>query len=65
MDVGAYDDCMSSLKYAGRIQASSNEGVRLGVGSTPSFVIGGRLYPGLIPYDRMRALVDSLSAAAP
>ncbi|HEX9892594.1 MAG TPA: thioredoxin domain-containing protein [Gemmatimonadales bacterium] len=63
MDVSAYDECMNSLKYAGRIQASANEGVRLGVGSTPTFVIGGRLYPGLIPYDRLRALVDSLSAS--
>lgn len=62
MDVSAYDACMNSLKYAGRIQASSAEGVRLGVGSTPTFIIGGRLYPGIIPYDRLRAIVDSLSA---
>lgn len=62
MDVSAYDACMNSLKYAGRIQASSAEGIRLGVGSTPTFIIGGRLYPGIIPYDRLRAIVDSLSA---
>jgi protein-disulfide isomerase len=63
MDVSAYDTCMNSLKYAGRIQAASNEGVRLGVGSTPTFIIGGRLYPGIVPYDRLRAIVDSLSAS--
>ena len=62
MDVSAYDECMNSLKYAGRIQAASAEGIRLGVGSTPTFIIGGRLYPGIIPYDRLRAIVDSLSA---
>lgn len=62
LDLSAYDACMSSLKYAGRIQASADEGVRAGVGSTPSFVIGGRIYPGVLPYDRIRALVDSLSA---
>lgn len=62
LDLAAYDDCMKSLKYAGRIQASAAEGVRAGVGSTPTFVIGGRLYPGLLPYDRIRKLVDSLSA---
>lgn len=65
LDPGAYDECMKSLKYAGRIQASAAEGVRVGVGSTPSFVIGGRLYPGLLPYDRIRKLVDSLSATNP
>ena len=61
MDVAKYDACMSSLKYAGRIQASSDEGLRLGVNSTPSFIIGGRLYAGVQPYDRLRALVDSLA----
>lgn len=61
LDLGSYDECMSSLRYAGRIQASLEEGIRLGVNSTPSFLIGGRLYPGVLPYDRIKALVDSLS----
>ena len=64
MDVAKYDACMTSLKFAGRIQASSDEGIRLGVNSTPSFVIAGRLYAGVQPYDRLRALVDSLAPVA-
>lgn len=65
MDVGQYDACMQSLKYAGRIQASLDEGIRLGVNSTPSFRIGDRLYAGVQPYDKLKALVDSLIAATP
>ena len=42
---------------------SADEGVRAGVGSTPSFVIGGRIYPGVLPYDKIKGLVDSLSPA--
>jgi protein-disulfide isomerase len=61
MDLAKYDDCMTSLRYAGRIQASADEGIRLGVGSTPSFIIAGRIYAGVQPYDRLRALVDSLA----
>lgn len=61
LDLGSYDECMSSLRYAGRLQASLEEGLRLGVNSTPSFVIGGQLYVGVLPYDRIKALVDSLS----
>lgn len=61
LDLGSYDECMASLRYAGRIQASLDAGLRMGVNSTPSFLIGGRLYPGVLPYDRIRALVDSLS----
>jgi protein-disulfide isomerase len=63
LDAGAWDACMSSLKFAGRIQGSADEGLRSGVGSTPSFVIGGKIYAGVLPYDRIKALVDSLSPA--
>lgn len=63
MDPAAWDACMSSLKYAGRIQASADEGLRVGVGSTPSFVIAGHMYQGVMAYDKIKALVDSLSPA--
>lgn len=63
LDGSAWDQCMKDLKFAGRIQASADEGLRSGVGSTPSFVIGGRIYAGVLPYDRIKKLVDSLSPA--
>lgn len=65
LDLDEYDACMESAKYAGRIQASLEEGTALGVNSTPTFLIGGRLYPGRLPYDAIRELVDSLAAAQP
>jgi protein-disulfide isomerase len=65
----AYDDCMSSAKYAGRIEASLQEGQKLGVPSTPSLVIGNKLYPGSQSSDSIRAWVQALipapSAPAP
>jgi protein-disulfide isomerase len=64
LDMGAWNACMSSAKYAGRIQASYNEGARLGVNSTPSFVINGRIYNS-VNADMIVKLVDSLVAAAP
>ena len=63
-DVTAYDACMKSAKYAGRIQASYDEGIRAGVSSTPSFVIGGKLYEGVQMSDAIKKVVDSLAAAA-
>lgn len=60
LDVGAYDECMKSAKYAGRIQASVEEGSKIGVNGTPNFVIGGRLYPYTMPSDTIRALVIGL-----
>lgn len=65
LDVKAYDECMMSAKYAGRIQASYDEGVRVGVNATPTFLIGDRLYGGLSNSDALKALVDSLTPATP
>ncbi len=62
LDTGVWMDCMKSAKYAGRIQASLEEGGRLGIQSTPSFLIGGRIYAGMNSDDMVR-LVDSLILA--
>jgi protein-disulfide isomerase len=65
LDLSAYDACMQGAKYAGRIQASYDEGMKVGVGSTPSFVIAGRLMAGNLPYDALKQIVDSIAPAAP
>jgi protein-disulfide isomerase len=63
VDLGKYDECMQSAKHAGRIQASYDEALKVGVSSTPSFVIGNRVYAGALPYDDMKKLIDSLAGA--
>ena len=62
LDVGRYDECMQSAKFAGRIQASVDEGKKLGVNGTPTFLIGGRLYPwsSALGSDSIRVLVRAL-----
>ncbi len=61
LDLGRYDSCMKSGKYAGRIQASYNEGVQVGVSSTPTLLIGNRLYRGRLDSDAIIKMVDSLA----
>ena len=63
VDLGQYEACMEEGRYRGRIQASMEGGVALGVNSTPSFIIGNRVYLG-ISYDQIKAIVDSLTAVA-
>lgn len=60
-DVDRYNDCMRSGRYRARIQASLEEGLSVGVGSTPTLIIGNLRIASSIPYDRLKALVDSLS----
>jgi protein-disulfide isomerase len=64
LDLKRYDDCMASHKYAGRIQASYEEGTRLGVSSTPTLLVGNLLYQGRLDSDAIRRLVDSLAPLA-
>jgi protein-disulfide isomerase len=61
LDLGRYDACMKAGKYAGRIQASLNEGAQLGVSSTPTLLVSGRLYRGRFDSDAITKLVDSLA----
>ncbi len=59
LDIGRWETCYDSKKYRRRISANLADGLRRGVNSTPSFVIGNKLYPGSMSYDEMKAIVDS------
>lgn len=61
VDLGRYDACMKSGKYAGRIQASYEEGTKLGVHLTPTLLVRGSLYQGRFDSDAIEKLVDSLT----
>jgi protein-disulfide isomerase len=61
VDLRRYDECMKSGKYAGRIQASLDEGMKLGVNSTPTLLVRGSLYQGRFDSDAIEKLVDSLT----
>lgn len=64
LDLARYDECMESARYSARIEASVREGERLGVNSTPTFIVGNRRYPGFMAYDALRALIDSVAGTA-
>ncbi|MDX2193389.1 MAG: thioredoxin domain-containing protein [Gemmatimonadales bacterium] len=64
LDRAKYDACMQSTRHAGRIQASLNEGMAAGVSSTPTFLIGGRLFAGILAADRLKQIADSIAPVA-
>jgi len=61
LDLDKYDACMDSQRYAGRIQASVQEGEARGVKGTPTFYVNGRPYEGRSTSDDFKALADSLT----
>jgi protein-disulfide isomerase len=61
LDVGAFRSCVSSQKFAARIQDNRAEGVRRGVTGTPTFILGKRTFHG-VTFEQFKAIVDSAVA---
>jgi protein-disulfide isomerase len=64
LDVSRYEQCMSAQKYLANIQAHRRAAERYQIRSTPSFVIGGKVYAGSLPYDEFKKYVDQARASA-
>ena len=60
LDVAKWEGCFDARKYQKRIAANLADGLRRGVGSTPTFIIGNKMYPGVRNYDELKKLVDSV-----
>jgi len=68
----AFAACVAASKYDAEIQAEITEGTKLGVGGTPTFVIGlttptaveGPMVVGALPYPQFDAKLKALLAAA-
>ncbi|MFN2638310.1 MAG: DsbA family protein, partial [Gemmatimonadaceae bacterium] len=64
LDVSKWESCFDARRYQKRISANLADGLRQGVNSTPSFVIGHKLYRGMRSYDDLKAIVDSVAKTA-
>ena len=58
LDAAAFDTCLDTAKYAGRVQEQLDAGTSLGVASTPTVFINGRLVSGAQPYDVFAKIID-------
>ncbi len=47
-----------------RLASVEKDGIKLGVKSTPTFIINGKLYVGGRPFDQMKAIFDPILAEA-
>ena len=64
LTVVVWEECYDLRRHQGRFRANQAEGERRRVGSTPTFIIGEKMYPGAVPYDLLKAVVDSAVAAS-
>lgn len=65
LDQERFDSCVSEQRAWPQVLADKALGDSIGVGSTPTFVINGRVLADNPTYDALRRIVDSLAPAAP
>lgn len=65
IDRNTFDQCLTSGKYKEAWKVSQDEGNRVGVTSTPSFFINGRMIVGAAGYEVFSRIIDEELANAP
>ncbi len=66
IDVAKVKDMMTAkaTDFTNAMQADANEGYSMGVGGTPSFLVGKEMMVGAQPYDKLKAAIDAQLQAA-
>ena len=65
LDLPRLQRCLAAGEMRELIAADLDRSQRIGVGSTPTFLIGGRPVIGAQPYDAFRRAIEAAIAAAP
>ena len=58
LDAATFGSCLDSGKHADRVQQGLQEATQLGLSSTPSIFINGRLLAGAHPFETFKAIID-------
>ncbi|MDO8655480.1 MAG: DsbA family protein [bacterium] len=58
LDMGSYDQCVSSRKYQDKVQQDYQDGVQIGVNGTPASFVNGVPVSGAVPYATLKAAID-------
>ena len=64
VDAEKFNACLDSSKYQQRVQDAIEAGTKLGVSSTPTVFINGRVVSGAQPYNVFAAIIDEELARA-
>jgi protein-disulfide isomerase len=58
LDAAKFNACLDEAKYGERVQEQMAMGTKLGVASTPSVFVNGRMVSGAQPYDVFTTIID-------
>jgi protein-disulfide isomerase len=58
LDRAAFEQCLDSSKHQAVVKAAFESGEKLGVNSTPTLYINGRMLTGAQPYETFASIID-------
>jgi protein-disulfide isomerase len=58
LDTATFNACVDASKYGDRVREGVAQGSRLGVNSTPTLYVNGRMLAGAQPYEVIAAVID-------
>ena len=58
LDTAKFDACLDSAKFGDRVREGVVQGTRLGVDSTPTMYVNGRLVSGAQPFEVIAGIID-------
>jgi protein-disulfide isomerase len=58
LNMGQFDNCVSSRKYQKKVEGDFQQGTAAGVNGTPTSFVNGEALPGAMPYDTLKAAID-------
>ena len=64
VDLAKFEDCMKNKKFDAQVQADFDEGVKVGVNSTPSFFVNSQPLLGARPVEEFSEIIDEELALA-
>jgi protein-disulfide isomerase len=60
LSTGEFESCLDEGRFAQKVQDQYQSGLSAGVRGTPGTYINGQSIPGAVPYEQVKAVIDSL-----
>ncbi len=60
LDRNQFNSCLESGKYASRVEADYQQGIKAGVRGTPGSFVNGQSLAGAVPYNEMKSMINEL-----
>lgn len=65
LDLAGFEACLASDESRKAVLSDYDEALRLGITSTPTFIINGRIHRGSLSFDELKSIIDGHLGATP